>query len=91
MTTHIFGDESMDIPNGWSIQEEHLMREFKFPNFADAKTFIDKISIICEAKNHHADLHFGWGYVIVELTTHDEGKVTRLDVEVAESINALEG
>ncbi|MDP6866702.1 MAG: 4a-hydroxytetrahydrobiopterin dehydratase [Candidatus Poseidoniaceae archaeon] len=81
----------MDIPNGWSIQEEHLMREFKFPNFADAKTFIDKISIICEAKNHHADLHFGWGYVIVELTTHDEGKVTRLDVEVAESINALEG
>ncbi len=91
MTTHIFGDESMDVPNGWSIQEEHLMREFKFPNFADAKTFIDKISIICEAKNHHADLHFGWGYVIVELTTHDEGKVTRLDVEVAESINALEG
>ena len=88
---HIFGDESMDVPNGWSIQEEHLMREFKFPNFAEAKTFIDKISIICEAKNHHADLHFGWGYVIVELTTHDEGKVTRLDVEVAESINALEG
>ena len=81
----------MDVPNGWSIQEEHLMREFKFPNFAEAKTFIDKISIICEAKNHHADLHFGWGYVIVELTTHDEGKVTQLDVEVAESINALEG
>ena len=80
----------MGTPIGWSIQEDHLMREFEFPNFAEAKTFIDKISIICEEKNHHADLHFGWGYVIVELTTHDEGKVTQLDFEVAESINALE-
>jgi len=36
-------------------------------------------------------LHFGWGYVVVELTTHDEGKVTSLDIDVAEAINAIEG
>lgn len=88
--TLIFGAEDMDVPNGWSIQEDRLMREFGFENFAQAKTFVDKISVVCEAKNHHADLHFGWGYVIVELTTHDQKKVTQLDVEVAVSINALE-
>ena len=81
----------MDIPHGWSIQEDHLMREFEFDDFDQAKTFIDKISEICEAKNHHADLHFGWGYVVVELTTHDQGKVTMLDVDVAQAINAIEG
>ena len=87
---HIFGVESMEVPTGWSIQEDHLMREFSFENFADAKSFVDEISVICEEKNHHADLHFGWGYVVVELTTHDQGKVTSLDVEVALAINSLE-
>ncbi|MBA4735420.1 MAG: 4a-hydroxytetrahydrobiopterin dehydratase [Candidatus Thalassarchaeaceae archaeon] len=80
----------MEIPTGWSIQEDHLMREFSFDNFADAKTFVDEISIICEEQNHHADLHFGWGYVVVELTTHDQGKVTSLDIEVALAINSVE-
>ena len=80
---HIFGDEDMSVP-------DHLMREFKFENFLEAKALVDKISIICEAKNHHADIHFGWGYVIVELTTHDQGKVTELDFDVANSINEVE-
>ena len=72
------------------MQENHLMREFTFENFAEAKAFVDAISEICETKNHHADLHFGWGYVIVELITHDEGKVTSLDVDVANAINLIE-
>lgn len=80
----------MEAPPGWSIQEDHLMREFSFDNFADAKTFVDEISVICEEQNHHADLHFGWGYVVVELTTHDQGKVTSLDIEVALAINSIE-
>jgi 4a-hydroxytetrahydrobiopterin dehydratase len=80
----------MEVPEGWSIQESHLMREFSFENFADAKAFVDEISVLCETKNHHADLHFGWGYVVVELTTHDEGKVTSLDFGVALAINSLE-
>ena len=87
---HIFGVEPMEVPTGWSIQEDHLMREFSFDNFADAKTFVDEISVICEEQNHHADLHFGWGYVVVELTTHDQGKVTSLDIEVALAINSVE-
>ena len=80
----------MEVPTGWSIQEDHLMREFSFDNFADAKTFVDEISVICEEQNHHADLHFGWGYVVVELTTHDQGKVTSLDIRVALAINSIE-
>ena len=72
------------------MQENHLMREFTFENFAEAKAFVDAISEICESKNHHADLHFGWGYVVVELITHDQGKVTSLDVDVANAINLIE-
>ena len=46
--THIFGDEGMNVPEGWSIQENHLMREFPFEDFAQAKAFVDAISDVCE-------------------------------------------
>ena len=42
----ISGDESMDVPEGWSIQENHLMREFSFEDFAQAKTFIDARALL---------------------------------------------
>jgi 4a-hydroxytetrahydrobiopterin dehydratase len=87
----IFGDESMETPEGWSIVERCLMRELEFENFADSKSFVDKVSALCEKENHHADIHFGWGYVVIELTTHDENTITMLDVELATKINAIGG
>jgi len=87
----IFGDEPMETPEGWSIVERCLMREFEFENFADSKSFVDKVSALCEKENHHADIHFGWGYVVIELTTHDENTITMLDVELATKINAIGG
>lgn len=86
---HIYGAEHMKLPIGWAIVEQRLMRNFEFPNFSSAKSFIDMISEIAEAVNHHPDLHFGWGYVVVELFTHDEKKITEKDTEVARRINAL--
>jgi 4a-hydroxytetrahydrobiopterin dehydratase len=87
----IFGDEPMETPEGWSIVERCLMREYEFKHFADSKSFVDKVSGLCEEENHHADIHFGWGYVVIELTTHDENAVTMLDVELANKINAIGG
>lgn len=86
--THIFGAEAMNVPTGWSIVEQRLMRDFKFPNYSSAKNFVDVISELAEAVDHHPDLHFGWGYVVVELFTHDEEKITEKDTELARRINA---
>jgi 4a-hydroxytetrahydrobiopterin dehydratase len=91
MMTLISGDELMETPEGWSIVERCLMREFEFENFADSKSFVDKVSALCEEENHHADIHFGWGYVVIELTTHDENAITALDVKLATKINAIGG
>ena len=87
--THIFGDENMKTPEGWSVVEKCLMREFEFDNFLESKSFVDKVSSLCEEKNHHADIHFGWGYAVIELTTHDKNTITSLDIELATLINAL--
>ena len=79
----------MDAPTGWAIVEHRLMREFEFPNFSSAKNFVDLISEVAEEVNHHHDLNLGWGYVVVELFTHDEEKITEKDTEMARRINAL--
>jgi 4a-hydroxytetrahydrobiopterin dehydratase len=81
----------METPEGWSTVEQCLMREFKFEDFMKSKSFVDEVSILCEEKNHHADIHFGWGYVVIELTTHDKKAITELDIELATLINEIGG
>jgi 4a-hydroxytetrahydrobiopterin dehydratase len=65
------------------------MHEVAFENFQEAKSFVDRISDICEEQGHHADIHFGWGYVVIELMTHDEQAITEKDLRLAEAINAI--
>ena len=66
----------MSAPAGWTEVEGRLMREFSFEDFAGAKAFIDAVSSICEDMNHHAELHFGWSYAVVETMTHDTNSIT---------------
>ena len=81
----------MSAPMGWTEVDGRLMREFTFDDFTSAKTFIDAVADICERINHHAELHFGWGYAVVETMTHDTNSITELDHQLAEAINQLEG
>ena len=66
-----------------------LMREFSFDDFLQAKAFIDDVSQICESQQHHAELHFGWGYAVVETFSHDTNSITQRDIDLANAINAL--
>ena len=79
----------MSLPEGWEEIDGRLMHEVAFENFQEAKSFVDEISDICEEHVHHADIHFGWGYVVIELMTHDEQAITEKDLRLAEAINAL--
>lgn len=81
----------MNHPDGWSVVDGRLMREYAFPNFLEAKAFIDAVSDLCEEQQHHAELHFGWGYAVVEIYSHDTDSITNRDHALAEAINQLEG
>ena len=83
------GVDSMGIPQGWDIVEQRLMREFEFKDFIAAKSFVDEISMLSEDAKHHPEIHFGWGYVVIELYTHDEEKITDKDLTLAHHINQI--
>ena len=63
------------------------MREFEFDDFVSAKNFVDAISLLAEDANHHPEIHFGWGYVVIELYTHDKNQITEKDLALALRMN----
>ncbi len=77
-----------DLP-GWEIQAKTLSRNWTFINFIEAFAFITKVAMLAQTMNHHPNLKNIYSTVSIELTTHDLGGISRLDVELAKAINAL--
>lgn len=72
-------------PNGQSIE-----KSFNFKNFSEALAFVNRIGPVADEQGHHPDITFGWGYVIVVLTTHDVLGLSRNDFIVAAKIDELQ-
>jgi 4a-hydroxytetrahydrobiopterin dehydratase len=73
----------------WNEENNCLVKEFKFPDFKAALEFVNKVGEIAERNNHHPDIELGWGRVKITLTTHDRGRVTDKDRQLAEEIDKL--
>ncbi len=55
----------------WRVEEEHhLVRSFKFKDFAQALEFVNCVGAIAEQEQHHPDIHLSWGKVRIKLYTH---------------------
>ena len=74
----------------WRQQDESLVRDYKFKDFAEAMAFVNRVADAAEAANHHPDiLVHGWNKVRLTLTTHDTGGLTDADHAMAKRIDAL--
>ena len=72
----------------WTLTEEKLHREYKFPAFALAIGFIAAAAPAIEKMDHHPEWSNVYNRVTVDLTSHDEGGVTERDFRLA---GVLEG
>jgi 4a-hydroxytetrahydrobiopterin dehydratase len=50
-----------------------------------------QVALIAEAMGHHPEWSNVWNRVTIELTTHDTGGLSDLDLQLAQRINALVG
>ena len=71
------------------VEEHHLEREFRFPDFAQALAFTNKVGAIAEEEGHHPDLYLAWGKVRVTIWTHKVDGLTRSDFVLAAKIERL--
>ena len=71
-------------PNGWQVVDgQRLEKEYKFPDFAQALAFTDRVGAIAEEQGHHPDIHLSWGKVQLVIWTHAVGGLTESDFVLA--------
>jgi 4a-hydroxytetrahydrobiopterin dehydratase len=76
-------------PDWKVIGEDHIVREFKFPNFMKALDFVNRVGRLAEDEGHHPDIFLSWGKVIVELKTHKVDGLSENDFILAAKIEPL--
>lgn len=77
-------------PTQWNIVEEHhLVRAYKFPDFKSALAFVNRVGALAEQQGHHPDILLGWGKVEITTWTHAVNGLTESDFILAAKIDTL--
>ena len=78
------------LNSAWRVVEEHhLEREFKFPDFRQALAFTNKVGELAEQQNHHPDFYLAWGKVKLTLWTHKIDGLSESDFVFAAKVDKL--
>ena len=77
-------------PTQWKVVDEHhIIRSFKFPDFKSALAFVNKVGEVAEQQGHHPDILLGWGKVEITTWTHAVDGLTESDFILAAKIDQL--
>lgn len=80
-----------EVP-GWELVEREDIRRlekvFRFPDFAGALAFTDRVGALAEAEGHHPALLTEWGRVTVTWWTHKIRGLHRNDFIMAAKTDA---
>ena len=82
-------NEYLEGLNEWSIVNEKLSKTFKFSNFIQAFGFMTEVAITSESMDHHPEWSNVYNRVEINLITHSEGGITKLDTELAIKIETI--
>jgi len=77
------------LNSNWKLVDNKIQREFNFKDFLSAFNFIKEIADLAENLNHHPDIFNSYNKVIISLTTHDLGGVSKKDFKLAMEIDNL--
>lgn len=81
--------EGLRSLSGWSVESGKLVKPYAFADFVSAVGFVDRLTVVAEAQNHHPDLLVGWGKVTVQLSSHDVGGISARDLRLAAALDQL--
>ena len=81
--------ESESPVSGWNLENNYLHKSFEFESFPQAWGFINRVIEFAQEAEHHPKILNDYNKVELWLTTHDKGKVTAKDINLAEEINKI--
>ena len=72
---------------GWKYTERRIVKAYQFKHFAEAISFIVRLSYECERRDHHPEIYNLYNEVTIGLNTHSAGDhVTAKDIALARDI-----
>ena len=79
---------------GWQLasddeQRPAIEKDYSFTSFNAAFAFMGRVALTAERANHHPELLNRYRRVLVRWTSHSEGGVTALDLELAATCDKL--
>ena len=74
--------------DGWKLEHGQIVREYEFADFIAASMFVTGVNMEAEKANHHPELLQRFGKVKIQLTTHDVGGISELDLRLAKKLDA---
>jgi len=77
------------VASDWQIDNGEIRREFTFTTFNAAFGMATRIALLAEAQGHHPELEVGWGRLLIRLSTHSVGGLSRNDFIMAARIDQL--
>ena len=76
----------------WQVGDGRLVRDIEASTFPAAIAWVVLIAEAAESMDHHPDIDIRWRRLHLELSTHSAGgRITDLDVALAERIDAIVG
>ena len=74
---------------GWTVESGKLHREFRFRDFVQAFGFMSQVALLAERAAHHPEWFNVYNRVVIDLTTHEAGGITRKDLDMAREIEQI--
>jgi 4a-hydroxytetrahydrobiopterin dehydratase len=82
-------DLKKELPDWEVVDEHHLHKVFRFPDFKKALEFVNRAGAIAEEQAHHPDILLAWGKAEVTIYTHKIDGLTESDFVLAAKINQV--
>ena len=81
--------EALAELGSWAVVDGKLHREYKFRDFVQAFGFMTQVALLAERAAHHPEWFNVYNRVVVDLTTHEAGGITRKDLDLARQMEEI--
>jgi 4a-hydroxytetrahydrobiopterin dehydratase len=79
------------VPQWQVVDDHHISRQFKFPDFKQAIAFVNRVGELAEEQGHHPDILLAWGKAEITLWTHKIDGLTESDFIMAAKVDQVAG
>jgi len=81
--------ETLAELGSWAVVDGKLHREYRFRDFVQAFGFMTQVALLAERAAHHPEWFNVYNRVVVDLTTHEAGGITRKDLDLARQMEEI--